>query len=529
MAAPGVFAVLLNSFSDGSSKTQIALEYAYRRNSDMGCSVFWIHADNETTFTQDYRKIAKRLGLKGGLDGLELLMAVRSRIETIPSWLTVVDNANDLALFGALHTEHGNGEAHSLRDFVPQGQAGTVLWTSRDERISGSLVDAQQVIHVGPMTENETWALFRSGIHREIDVEAQDSMRLLAKLEGLPIGILQAAAYMRETCTPSSEYISKLNEQMNNPVMRRGTKFGPQDPVDRSQVFLQTCIISMEYIRQTNQMAYDILHILAFVDDKDISLELIASAAAILEKPSDEKVVTHVRASYEGQQGDQQNISDVISAVTLLRSFCLLQLHISENQYQAYELHKMVQDVARVSLKQPHRRSDETRYIRTAIHAVKSRFSKGEGNWCVSDETNLAHAWRVAQHVRFCSGEIEAALLLDRVSDYLRWRGRWREREGVVELACRFREEILGQGHPDTIRSKTELAEIYCGQKRYGAAENIYVDLLTMWRNIPGRTHPDMLQCMHSLTTLYYAQERYIEAQKMYVEVLELQCDDIGK
>ncbi|KAM4067514.1 hypothetical protein HRG_012288 [Hirsutella rhossiliensis] len=53
----------------GSGKTQIALEYAYRRSRDPACSVFWVHTDNETTFTQDYKVIAKRLGLAGSLDG----------------------------------------------------------------------------------------------------------------------------------------------------------------------------------------------------------------------------------------------------------------------------------------------------------------------------------------------------------------------------------------------------------------------------------------------------------------------------
>jgi hypothetical protein len=50
------------SCADPKSKSQIALEYAYRRSRDPACSVFWVHADNETTFRQDYNAIAKRLG-----------------------------------------------------------------------------------------------------------------------------------------------------------------------------------------------------------------------------------------------------------------------------------------------------------------------------------------------------------------------------------------------------------------------------------------------------------------------------------
>ncbi|KAK4215816.1 hypothetical protein QBC37DRAFT_371722, partial [Rhypophila decipiens] len=48
----------------GSGKTQVALEYAYRRcRDDPACSVFWVHADNETTFAHDYKTMARKLGL----------------------------------------------------------------------------------------------------------------------------------------------------------------------------------------------------------------------------------------------------------------------------------------------------------------------------------------------------------------------------------------------------------------------------------------------------------------------------------
>ncbi|KAB5581156.1 hypothetical protein GE09DRAFT_928213, partial [Coniochaeta sp. 2T2.1] len=119
---------------------QIVLEYAYRRSRDPACSVFWVHADNETTFTQDYKAIAKRLGLAGSLDGPELLTAVRERIEGNPCWVLVLDNADNLAVFGVGRTRPGADEKRGLCDFVPRGPVGTVLWTSRDRRIGGSFV-----------------------------------------------------------------------------------------------------------------------------------------------------------------------------------------------------------------------------------------------------------------------------------------------------------------------------------------------------------------------------------------------------
>ncbi|KAF5256314.1 hypothetical protein FOXYS1_13217 [Fusarium oxysporum] len=66
----------------GSGKTQIALDYAYRRcDADNECCVFWVHADSEATFLADYKTIGKKLGVDERLDGTDLLDAVRNEIE----------------------------------------------------------------------------------------------------------------------------------------------------------------------------------------------------------------------------------------------------------------------------------------------------------------------------------------------------------------------------------------------------------------------------------------------------------------
>ncbi|KAK4151367.1 hypothetical protein C8A00DRAFT_17221, partial [Chaetomidium leptoderma] len=81
--------------------------------------------------------------LAGSLDGAELLTAVRERIEADPCWLLVLNSADDLKLFGS----RTGDEARTLSDFIPRGPVGTVLWTSREKRIGGSLVGAQRAIN----------------------------------------------------------------------------------------------------------------------------------------------------------------------------------------------------------------------------------------------------------------------------------------------------------------------------------------------------------------------------------------------
>ncbi|KAK0764897.1 LOW QUALITY PROTEIN: hypothetical protein N5P37_002369 [Trichoderma harzianum] len=68
------------------------------------CSVFWVYADNEMTFTQDFESIAKKLGLLSNVVGEDLLIAVRYGIESNPPWVLILDTADNLRLFGVDYT-----------------------------------------------------------------------------------------------------------------------------------------------------------------------------------------------------------------------------------------------------------------------------------------------------------------------------------------------------------------------------------------------------------------------------------------
>ncbi|CAG9955975.1 unnamed protein product, partial [Clonostachys rosea f. rosea IK726] len=129
----------INKGADEPSKTQIALDYAYRRyDNDNECCIFWVHADSEATFTSDYKTIGKKLAVDDRLDGSDLLEAVRSKIETRSRWVMVLDNADDLELFGVGRAQPGNNK--DLHGYVPHTSQGTVLWTSRDAHITGTVV-----------------------------------------------------------------------------------------------------------------------------------------------------------------------------------------------------------------------------------------------------------------------------------------------------------------------------------------------------------------------------------------------------
>ncbi|KAL8299194.1 hypothetical protein RB593_009191 [Gaeumannomyces tritici] len=508
----------------GSGKTQMALEYAYRRWHSAPCSVFWVHADNEATFTQDYQSIAKKLRVPADLQDKELLAAVRDRIQTEPSWVLVLDNADNLRLFGVDRRKPGaqlGGQPHgattdhapkNLREFLPWGPTGTVLWTTRDEGITGSLVVAQRTINVARMEINEAVKLLETMRNKAVDdVERDDASALLAELDWLPLAISQAAAYMRRTRTPIEKYLSKLKGGKGRWRILRASEPDVHRRCEVPNSILETWSISIEHIREENEMAYNILHILAFLDNQNIPEQMVKELA----KQRD------IRRTNE-QSSDSED-EDAMDAITRLREFSFLSLRASD-WGRAYDMHKLVQEAARFRLRA---KEDETYFAKAALRIATDLFPKRRRELWEEAEKYLVHAQRVGEWAELC-GEEKAAALLSRVSDYLYDRGRWRDREPVDEKAYELRKRVLGDKHPDTIRSMAELATTYHALGRYGEGEKISAEVLALRRGLLGDKHPDTIRSTVDLATTYHALGRYGEAEKIYVEVLALRRDALG-
>ncbi|KAI3319313.1 hypothetical protein HD806DRAFT_539348 [Xylariaceae sp. AK1471] len=531
----------------GSGKTQIALAYAYNRCRDPACSVFWVHADSETSFTQDYQSIARKLGLPNSLDGEDLLQAVREHIDANPRWVLVLDNADDLGLFGvdSVSSQQQRRQQQrpdstkstlNLNAFVPRGPTGTVLWTSRDRQIAGSLVGARRAIHIAQMIPKEAETLLETVRNEETKEGEYDSVKeLLAELDCLPLPISQAAAYMRRTSTSVGDYISEIQKRKRRWKLLERSEHDRHRRTQVSNSILETWDISVEHLRKENELTYDVLHSLAFVDNQDIPFELIREAARLNKKkmtPPNQRNNDEESDSNEDSENEDDDYRDIVDVTTRLCEFSFLSIRTSseKSQTKAYEMHKLVQEAARYRLQ---RSEVETRgeayFARAAFQITDHLFPNSRREVWERCEQYLVHAQQAGAWAKLHKGEAEVAELLMRVSDYLYHRGRWREQEAVAMKAFCFRQKIIGKRHPDTIRNMANLAEAYFGQGRYEEAEKMDVEVLQLRRDVLGERYPDTIRGMVNLAITYCKQGRYEEAEKMNVEALQLWRDVLGE
>ncbi|KAH7159632.1 P-loop containing nucleoside triphosphate hydrolase protein [Dactylonectria estremocensis] len=463
----------------GSGKTQLALDYAYRRCKDRDCSVFWVHADNKASFSQDYKAIARKLGVDETLEDRTLFTAVRESIESQPLWALILDNADDLTLFGVGTAE----ETNSLLEYIPKSPTGTTLWTSRDEHIVGPLVGPGRGVRVGRMTLDEATKLLNMTRNNDQIDDVAETTSLLEELQCLPLAVSQAGAYVRRTSTSVNEYMSMLSKGKQRWETLKDTEFDRHRRPNAANSVLETWAISMNQIRQESKMAHEILHVMGYVDNRSITFELLRAASVHISE-----------TTARSRQGTTSRVMRCTSSCMRLES---------SKKTEAY-------------------------FSGIAVQVIGELFPKPKRETWSECEKYVRHAVQVGEWAEVSGKKIETTKLLNRISEFLDSRGRWREREPVVVKLLHLQRELFGEKHPTPISTMVSLASTYRKQGRYDEAEPLQVRGLDLQRELLGEKHSDTIKSMHHVASVYREQGRYSEAEAMQVEALGLSREVLG-
>ncbi|RDW63751.1 hypothetical protein BP6252_11296 [Coleophoma cylindrospora] len=479
----------------GVGKSQIAIEHAYRvREHNPQTAVFWIHASTKIRFEQAYQEMADRLELPGRDDPkVNVLRLVYNWLSTEANgqWLIVLDNVDDGTVLlggndgarGVLSHEQAPDLQPPLETFLPQSRNGSILITSRNSMAATNLVDTfGKLISVEPMEEADSIELFKTKIPRDKSSES-DLKELAQALEGIPLAITHAAAYIRSRPRITvSVYLRLFREsEVNqaNLLENNEMKDLRRDHSIRHAV-ITTWQISFDQIQRTKTEAADLLAFMSMFDRQGIPEWLL---------------LNHV---------DQLQFED---AIALLIGFSLVR---EQAGGRAFEMHRLVQLSTRrwVQLsRQLERRRSE------AIKVMARLFPSGDYETWSDCQILLPHAreiisYRVTDH--------QDLLGLASVNTRLGWfynlKGNHKRAVPTLQEAIVVREKELGHSHPDTLTSVSNLALVLERQGRYAEAESMNRRALGGREKELGPNHPD---------TLTSRQGRYTEAESMNRRALE--------
>jgi hypothetical protein len=324
----------------GSGITQTAVEYAHRHSNEY-LYTLWASADSREELVSSYVTVAGLLKLPEAdcQDQMLALEAVKRWLRSSQSWLLILDNADDLAL---------------ARKFIPSGKNGRLLLTTRAGALGvvGRRVDIEEM-------ETEEGALFvlrrTKSIAEDAKLEVAEATDLATakeisrQLDGLPLALDQASAYIEETRCGLSGYLRLYREHAPELLRRRGGLSS-----DHPNPVATTWALSFENIEKANPAAAELLRFCAFLSADDIPEEVFIEGAPGL------GLVSGAGAS------DPLAWNDALSEIL---KYCLLR---RDPNTSTLEIHRLVQAV----LKQAMDKAIQRLWAERAVRAIYRAFPK---------------------------------------------------------------------------------------------------------------------------------------------------------
>ncbi len=465
----------------GIGKTQTAVEYAYRYQSDYK-AVLWAKADTRETLVPDFVTLAGLLNLpeKDAQDQNLAVAAVRRWLQTHRDWLLILDNADDLAM---------------AREFIPPVVKGHILLTTRAE-VMGRLAQRIDIEKMEP-EEGALFLLRRAGIIAQDDPidKASAPDRAKAKeisqiLDGLPLALDQAGGYIDETACGFAGYLNLYRTRRTQLLKRRGGLVA-----DHPEPVATTWSLSFEKVEKVNPAAADLLRLCAFLYPDAIPEEIITEGSE------------HLGLTLQPVVADPFELN---AAIEELRKFSLLR---RDPDAKTLTIHRLVQEV----LKDGMDKDTQRQWAERTVHAVNLAFpSPPEFKMWFQCQRCLPHAQVCRSLIDQWGMEFaEAARLLNAAGYYLSDRAQYAEAESLYQRAIVICEKVLGSEDTNVATCLNNLALLYSEQGKYAEAEPLFQRAIAIGEKALGPDHPDLATRLSNLANLYWRQGKYAEAEPL--------------
>jgi hypothetical protein len=501
----------------GIGKSQIALEYCYRRRqSDGQCSVFWVNAATTARFEESFKRIAVECGLTDRNESTSdaVLLAqdfLQSRHDG--PWLMVIDNVDDQASFFREKMRNDKTPSQCL----PRCAHGSLLFTTRTRDVAVDLANPLDPIMIAELDQAEGLQLVKErlqGHHGQDDAVVH---QLLAELEYIPLAITQALAFISKRRKTVAQYLDQYRRNDAARTRLLAFEFADHGRQEGSlESIAKTWSLSFGWIRSNNPQAADLLYRISFLQHQSIPRNLLFDA--------------------EGENGDEYE-DDFEDAVAVLLAYSFLD---ADDGQQVFDTHRLVQLTTRWWL-QNEGPNEQSKWALAALRSVCRHFPKPttgprDEYWSLC-ESLLPHAELLLKH-NFDNVhsslqrdvDLERASLLANTARHLFWMGAYVEGESRMEESIRLREKHLGERATDTMASKALLVwALSVFLERPDTAAELGRPLLALRTEILGPEHPDTIDLMSDVAAALTRLEKYEEAEVMHREALARSIGVLGR
>ncbi len=474
-------------------KTQVAIEYAYRYAGEYN-SIFWVRADAYDTLTSDFVLLANQLGLSEEKihDQRVVLQFVKKWLAHNEGWLLILDNVYNLDMIHDFLPFHGKG--HIVLTTQAQSTGGIARRMEVEKMIpeDGALFVLRRANIIEPDTSLEQVG----------DLDRARAQAISVAMDGLPLALDQAAAYIEETACGLSDYLNLYYMERTKLLnLRGGLAFEHPESV------VATWSLSFEKLSQINPASAELLRLCAFLHPDAIPEEIITEGGPVLGPI--------LQTVSKAPVALNNAIKDLLRYSLIRRN----------PDTKTLTIHRLVQAVLKDSMDKQNQRQ----WTERTINAVNRTFPNVEFKTWQRCQRCLAHAQICAELINQAEiKSVESAYLLFKAARYLLERAQYSQAESLYRQALAIREQVLGQEHPDVAESLNGLGELYDHQGKYAQAESVYQQALALRERALGSQHPYVAESLNNLGELYYHQGKYAQAESVYQQALAIREQVLG-
>ncbi|KAF2175261.1 FabD/lysophospholipase-like protein [Zopfia rhizophila CBS 207.26] len=351
----------------GIGKTQLAIEFA-RRHHRKYSSVFWLDGRTEDSLKQSIATCASRIpeGQIAESSRAYLVTStgdVDAAVRDVMGWLSRSDNTDWLIIFDNVDRESGGDNAdpsaYDVTRYLPGADHGSVLITTR----FAGLEQLGASRRLGKLDKEQSQAMFENRYGGSCDpIESEELFKLL---DGLPLAIAQAGAFLRQSGIGVTRYIKLYEQQWK----------GFMESQDRAGIPLR------DYPDRSSIAVANLLLLWACLDHKDLWYGLLAEAGM--------RSTAMANCLSRWISDIANNEVEFLGAIQLLRSYSLVD---DVQDLGSYTIHPVVHRWAFYIQNEGQR----VVFMRLAVVAV---------GWAVPDRSKKEHSRaqrRLLPHAQRC-------------------------------------------------------------------------------------------------------------------------------
>ncbi|KAH7016508.1 uncharacterized protein B0I36DRAFT_254347 [Microdochium trichocladiopsis] len=476
----------------GIGKTQLAATYI-KRYRDEYSAIFWLNIKDEASIQQSFARIATHILEQstdaGSLKGLNLQQDHDKIVQAVNAWLNLAGNTRWLIVYDNYDNPKLPGRkidaTVDIHQFLPMADQGSVVITTRVSEINighhiriKKLESEQESLQILSKTSG------RNGL--------QDD--LARKLDGLPLALATAGAYLKRVPISTRDYLRDYQESWAR--VTGDLHLGSY--ADRT--LSSTWQLSYAQVQAQNPLAAHLLRWWAYFNNEDIWFDLVRTG-------SEDGLV------WMEQLSEELNFNE---AMGVLHDYGLVEPTAMFQEPQGYSIHSCLHSWTIHILN----KERDGWLNKVAVESVASQVpSNREAEYWLLQKRLLPHA------IRSCSTVQESNVPLDwafhSLGNLFADVGKLGEAEKMYLRALDGKEKALGPDHTSTLDTVNNLGNLYKNRGKLDEAEKMYLRALDGKEKALGPDHISTLDTVNNLGVLYKNRGKLGEAEKMYLRALD--------